>query len=233
MNTKQDRTSPFGLKIWMTKPEMDKICLDELRKSKKYLPEDPGPINIERFLESYLGVTVDYQDLGEGFLGCAMFAESGKPIRVIVSGHLESDEKPTQRRLRSTLAHEAGHCIFHPALFMSGNPQSDLFDQDVNMKQGKILCRDNSVGTGKQFDGRWWEYQANRAIGGFLLPRPLLDKALEDLLDYSPITETKSLSSSTFDSAVDLVAETFDVNPVVASYRLSELYKSDGNQITF
>lgn len=233
MNIKQDRTSPFGLKIWMTKPEMDKICLDELKKSNKYLPDEPGPINIERFLESYLKVTVDYQDLGEGFLGCAMFAESGKPLRVIVSGTLESDHEPTERRLRSTLAHEAGHCIFHPQLFMSGNPQSDLFDQDVNMKQGKILCREGAVGSGGQFDGRWWEYQANRAIGGFLLPKPLLEKALEDLLVSSTITGTKSLSPESFRTAVELVAEIFDVNPVVARYRISEIYENNSDQITF
>jgi hypothetical protein len=212
---------------------MDKICLDELRKSKKYLPEEPGPINIERFLESYLGVTIDYQDLGKGILGCAMFAETGKPVRVIVSASLESDEKPTERRLRSTLAHEAGHCIFHPQLFMSGNPQSDLFDQDVNLKQRKILCRDRSVGTGSQFDGRWWEYQANRAIGGFLLPRPLIEKALSDLLNSSAITGIKSLPAESIGAAVELLAQVFDVNQVVARYRLSEIYMSDEDQMSF
>jgi len=234
MKIRKDPASPYGIRIYMEKDEMDDICLNELHKSKRYLPKEPGPINIERFLEGYLEVKIEYQDLEEGYLGCTRFTRLGKPDKVIVSNRLLENYKSTERRLRSTLAHEAGHCLFHPPLFIRDDTQTSLFPEEQSKDPLRILCRDTDIEAGERgYNGRWWEFQANRAIGGLLLPIPLLEKALGNALAVSPVSGAKSLPGADFDRAVKAISEKFDVNPIVAKYRLSELYKTETGQVAF
>jgi hypothetical protein len=84
---------------------------------------------------------------------------------------------PAERRINTTLAHEAGHCLLHGHLFAMEASPITLFGADAvaNSTGSKILCRDGQrVGF---YDGKWWEYQANQAIGALLLPRKLVRQA--------------------------------------------------------
>ncbi len=82
----------------------------------------------------------------------------------------------------------------------------------------------------RRFDGRWWEYQANCAIGGFLLPRNLFRKAVDPFLETTGGLGLKSLSQSSRSKAIRDLAEVFDVNPKVVEIRLELLFPPSGSQ---
>jgi len=227
-------SNQFGQNLYFTKTQIDRMCSDELKKSGFY-PDEPAPVNIERFVEKHYG-KVDYLDLGEGYLGCTEFSKRGQVLRVIISSALDSDDTVTLRRLRTTLAHEAGHCMMHPVLFIEDGLQSTFKNENSEMfRQRKILCRDDDIGStnksSKTWDGRWWEYQANRAIGGFLLPKQLVIKALEGLTIKQGITESRTLSDGNRSKATHTVSETFNVNPIVAEIRIGEIYPANETQM--
>ena len=104
--------------------------------------------------------------------------------------------------------------------------EQSLFGDFTDPKAPKVLCRDVTGTTVLRpgYDGRWWEYQANRAIGAFLLPRPLVYIAIESLVVKRGALGTSVLESDRRGEAIALLTETFDVNPIVAKIRLEDVY---------
>jgi len=86
---------------------------------------------------------------------------------------------------------------------------------------------------GRSYDGRWWEYQANRMIGSLLLPSPLVSLALEELCEKTPVTQQLRIPESRRLRAQALVADLFQVNPIVAEIRLQELFLRETRQQEF
>lgn len=206
------------------------MCLAELRATQ-LLPAEPSPIRIERFIEKRFKVSVSYEDLPAGVLGYSRFGKEGLEA-VVVSRALSDDPSPVaERRVLSTLAHEAGHALLHAHLFALGNPQPGLFGEGVSGP--KIMCRDEadpSQAESARYTGKWWEYQANQAIGGLLLPSALVRKALEPLLTAG--AAFPGLPDTARSSAASLLAGTFAVNPVVARIRLDSIFPRQGAQLT-
>src|SRR5246500_3192287 len=140
------------------------------------LPSNPAPIRIERFVEKEFKTALRYEDLGPDNLGCTIFNSLGTVEAILVALSLEEQNTtPARRRVRSTVAHEAGHGLLHGSLFVGDN------FPDRGKNQRRILCRseDILVETESSFRGRWWEFQANQAIGSLLLPRPLMHAFLD------------------------------------------------------
>lgn len=219
--------------------EIDEMCLEALRAAG-CLPTEPSAIRIDRFVEKHFTRNVGYEDLPDGYLGYTIFEKSGKVEMVRVSSKLEEEGSVSQeRRLRSTWAHEAGHCLLHPMLFMEDPSQGTFHLQSAKSPQDRrILCRNGDVlpvsaGSQKRYDGRWWEWQANRAIGGFLLPKPLAIQALEPFLTRSLVTNSGQLPAANRDKAERALADVFQVNPVVVRIRLAEMFPDQRGQIEF
>lgn len=212
----------FDLRVFYGHDEMEDICLQAL-VSVELLPENPAPVRIDRFIKKKFEVDAEYLDLPDGTLGFTKFGPSGVE-RIVVAKTLDLDGSITaSRRVNTTLAHEAGHGLFHSHLF---NFQPRLFEADADER--KVLCRDElrQMLTGSmKYDGEWWEYQANFAIGALLLPRELVKKCVESHVSgsdsYRFYIDDKNLRDATA-----LVAETFDVNPAVARIRLKEIFPS-------
>jgi hypothetical protein len=207
--------------------EIDEICLEAL-KIQSLLPSRPAPIRIERFVEKQFKTPLIYEDLGPEYLGCTIFNSSGAVEAILISRSLEEQNTmPARRRVRSTVAHEAGHGLLHGSLFMESN-SADLLNGTVGKNHRRILCRseDILVDTQRSYAGRWWEFQANQAIGSLLLPRLLMNA----FLDQSGITpasvESRILTSAERDLFVKKAAVIFDVNPVVVRIRLDSLFCS-------
>jgi hypothetical protein len=104
-----------------------------------------------------------------------------------------------------------------------------LFEGDSDVAASRILCRDGSVADAQQagrrvYRGRWWEFQANQAMGALLLPRKLVEQCLEGVIQLAGALGRPLLPGARRHEAVALVASVFDVNPVVARIRLGELY---------
>ena len=226
MKEYRTREGPYPLRLQYEVSEIDDICRDALQKAN-LLPGEPGPVKIDLFLERYFQVVVDYSDLGDGVMGSAIFNSKGAVTGFLISSKIEEEGNAVaERRVRSTLAHEGGHGLLHPKLFMEEST-GNLFSSPGSGTPAKarFLCRTSDirpVDAKLSYSGKWWEWQANRAIGGLLLPRQLVRKSLSSLIEESEFGP--SLADSKRSAAERHVAETFDVNPVVARIRLAEMF---------
>lgn len=231
---------PFGIELRFDRSEIDQMCVDELEKAGAF-PAVPGPVNIESFIGKHFCKDYRYEDLPEGVLGVTAFKANGGIKFVGVSNKLDDDSPSADHRIRSTWAHEAGHCMLHPILFM----RDPAIRTQAFWEQGtenvtsdrRFLCRDqdfNVQGANCGYDGRWWEWQANRCIGGFLLPKYLVIKALEVLLRPSRVTKTPELPEENRRQAESLVSQMFNVSKAVSRIRLAEFFPSGSSaQLTF
>ncbi len=223
MRTVSTRHGPFAERPHYKISEIERICTHAL-KSTGLLPNSPEPVRIDRFVEKYFKVSPCYEPLPDGVLGYTEFGCDGVKAITVTTALDEEGGRVSERRIRTTLAHEGGHGLLHMHLFALGEKPRSLFEDDSDRPE--ILCRDvqgESKGSGK-YDGRWWEYQANRAIGGLLLPRRLVGKAVEPFCEPQGGLGLPAISETKREVAVRELAETFDVNPVVARIRLEELF---------
>lgn len=222
----------FGQRLVFDEAEFDAIALQELRAAK-HLPAAPGPVCIDRFIEHRFGLTIDYQDLGPDALGAILFTSDGAVRAIMVSDRLAVDS--AERLFRSTLAHEAGHGLLHGSLFIHDEGQRGLKFENADLSQRRILCRTADVQSGPRsgYDGRWWEYQANRMIGSLLLRQPLVTQALASKLARTAVTGSPVLPEHCRQQAQLEVADLFAVNLIVAGYRLEELFPKNFGQQEF
>jgi hypothetical protein len=221
----------FAERPFYSLDEIDRICAEELVGANLY-PIEPSPIRIERFIEKRFGVTPDYDDLDPGILGFTRFGPKGVEAIIVSRSLAEEATVVAERRVNTTLAHEAGHGLLHGYLFALGHTAS-LFGNEADPT--RILCRDGEVAgttSRRDYDGRWWEYQANRAIGGLLLPQRLVAVCLTDLVTEQGVGGSV-LPGDRRDEAGRRLAEVFAVNPVVARIRIDHLYPAgDELQLT-
>jgi len=216
----------FGQEIYFEKGEIEQICEDELRNAQM-LPSSPEPIRIERFIEKHFGCRFVYEDIADGVLGCTAFKSNGAIEFVAVSPSLDDGTESGRRRSRSTAAHEAGHCILHPLLFMGDFKQLEFASlSNLDFQKRRIMCRSQDFNANERhgYDGRWWEVQANKAIGGFLLPRKLVAIRIAPFLRKVGKLGLDALPTDARFAAEKDIAQAFDVNVIVARIRLSQLY---------
>lgn len=226
MKTLRVSLGPFPERPFYSEEEIERTCEREL-SSVGLLPKCPAPVRIDRFIEKRFKVVPKYEYLDAGVLGYTVFGARGVED-IVISRHLSEDEDlVAQRRLVTTLAHEAGHGIFHGHLFVLAQSTGSLFGDDHATDPARVLCRDNNVqpeASHKKYDGRWWEYQANRAIGALLIPRPLVRPSVHDLVKRKGSLQMEILEPTARKEAVERISAIFEVNPVVARIRLYDLF---------
>jgi hypothetical protein len=116
MKTIRSKSGPFSERPHFQPSEIDRICVDELRKARLY-PGSPQAIRVDRFVEKRFGVAPEYEELPAGVLGYTRFSKSGVEA-IIISAALDAEKgRVAERRVRTTLAHEAGHGLLHAYLF--------------------------------------------------------------------------------------------------------------------
>jgi hypothetical protein len=202
------RLGPFSERPHFKFGEIEEICTDALKQVGLY-PSVPQPIRIDRFVEKRFGRPPDYQDLPDGVLGYTKFGAKGVELIIVSTALDQGGGMATERRLRSTLAHEGGHGLLHAHLFHLGEKPPSMFEE-THDKTPHILCRDmpDATPAARGYDGRWWEFQANKAIGGLLLPRPLVEIALEKfyvnvgLLGHRALPPEKRETASPFNKVL-------------------------------
>jgi hypothetical protein len=233
MKTLRSGSGPFRERPFFKTGEIDRMCVEELRKVGLY-PKTPSAIRIDRFLEKRLGVVPEYDDLAEGVLGYTKFGSKGVESIVIARALDDEGTEVSERRIRTTMAHEAGHGLLHAYLFAMDGQVGSLFGNETGA-DCRILCRDvqGHIRNSRSYDGRWWEYQANQAIGGLLVPRSLAQVALAPFLVSSGSLGGSTLDVALAEAAAQSLAEIFEVNPAVARIRINELYlRETGGQLT-
>lgn len=233
METSRARTGPFLDQYYYDHEEFESIAADALRGAS-LLPSSPEPIRIDRFIEKGFAIVPRYENLPVGLLGFTRFGPQGAEEIVISEQLSEGGGRPAERRINSTLAHEAGHILLHGSLFtlqLRAGTVS-LMEVDLDAANQTVLCRDDNANV-RRYDGRWWEYQANQMIGALLLPRSLVIQATDPLITFRGQLGVGILERDRREEAVQRLAETFDVNPVVARIRVEQVYpESQGRQLT-
>lgn len=210
------KTGPVKQRPVFELHEIENTCVVELRKAD-LLPTTPSPVRIDRFIEKRFGINEIYEDIGSSILGYTVFGPRGVEAIFVSKTLDEEGTTSAARRVRSTLAHEAGHGLLHAHLFAGGKP-CELISEG-GKTEPKILCRDPAGG----YDGRWWEFQANKAIGALLMPMHLVEQALRPLFGTGLlISMPDTLDTTLREQAKHLLSDTFDVNPVVAELRLQD-----------
>ncbi|MDL2324612.1 ImmA/IrrE family metallo-endopeptidase [Ruminococcaceae bacterium OttesenSCG-928-A16] len=181
----------------VTKEELDSIGE---RLVQDFCPQaliDPQPIDIDRFVTSYLGLKLDYQYLSHCgvYLGMTVFNDTDRvPVycpqkkraeyisvkagTVIIDSHLLSEKN--EGRYRYTMGHEGGHGFMHYEFFEHNPNQLSLLQPD---SAPMIQCRvDNSREKGKPptmwNDHDRMEWQANRLSSVILMPASMVRKVV-------------------------------------------------------
>ncbi len=229
MRTRRDPASPWGQTIWFESHEFD-LIMDESRQRADVPHFTAGRgVDVEAVLERAHNIVPDYIPLPEGILGKTHFHGDGR-CEVFISRELSEaaeHDDVARRRFRSTLAHECAHVVMHTQLYLVDTATQSLFG-DPPPDEPKIMCRGDSLwrfrDSGSGYDGKWWEYQANRGMASLLLPKRETLDAVRSLLDDRGFT-------SLLDAAGDRMLETivreimrmFDVSMQVVNHRLQEL----------
>lgn len=235
---------PFTKKVFIPEARIEQVCSHVL-VAMGLMPEEPSPIRIDRFIEKHFGIDIEYGDLhsrfGSGVMGACRFDRDGEVSEVIVEVTLEADESKTgQRRVRSTMAHEAGHGLFHGSLF------AEKFQVEEELKRNGLVPVDNPIGiTRDGFACRglgdrqsnvdrydWWEVQANKAMSSLLLPRQLVDPyvRLVAATAYPPLPWGGRGIIPTLTEVAGAVADKFNVSISMAQYRIEKLYDQISTQ---
>ena len=158
---------------------------------------DPRPVDIEKFMEFYLGLTPEYNFLTHCglILGRMVFNDTNK-LAVYVPEEKRADyisakrgtvvlnntllEDKNEVCLRSTMGHECGHWIYHKEFFTVDPYQMTLFDISY---QAATACREADIFGGRKrliTDHDWLEHQAKMFSACILMPRSAFMKYLMD-----------------------------------------------------
>lgn len=180
----------------------------QLAEYKPQLLKEPGRIDALRFLEAYLGVNVDFQDIyypeGSNSIAGAtvfnrervrVFDRERKCIRAIEvpANTVLIDNKTMEigkdAFARFTQLHEGGHACIHPSVFRKDPSQLTLFDADELEPSSMVCCRENVLNftapkkSIRDFTAHdWREHHANTYAAAVAMPRPTFVPMAEKLI---------------------------------------------------
>jgi hypothetical protein len=165
-------------------------------------------------------------------LGFTEFGSRGVEAIHIAEPPVGERTASAERRMNSTLAHEAGHGLMHAHLFALNLDNRALFASDPDVTKTRMLCRDGEPSAParpqRKYDGRWWELQANRAIGAFLMPKELFFAFIEPFLERGGMLRVPTLPATGRAGATRAGAEVFDVNPAAVKVRVDFFFPEEG-----
>ena len=233
MNAGNNGAGPFCRRLYLHTNLIERVCCDSLA-SAGLLPECPAPVRIDRFIYQHFGFEEEYESLPGEIMGCAKFTRSGLR-RIIINRNLAEQEDTVSRlRVRSTLAHEAGHGLFHTDLFvekLERDLTTQLFDEGTGVFDSVaaegFMCRaEAGIDNVPRFE--WWEHQANLAMASLLLPLHLVVEAARTLLPQV-LSGVGSFELRVASAERDLAA-LFNVSRRMVSIRLGKWWSEQARQ---
>lgn len=229
------RTKRDGVPI-LSRKEIETIAegyIDDFQRSALYNPET---IDIDSFIECYLGMTPDYQYLSHNgiYLGMTVFNDTDKvPVynpstneadyisararTVIIDRRLVEDQRQ-EHRCRFTQAHEGGHDVFHTPVFYRDPRQLCFLEED---RSPVIQCRVDAGRNPRKTDPRLWtdkermEWQANAFASCLMMPRPATRKIFEG--------NACSNRSMQIVATIGQMVDIFNMSQEAVVYRLKDL----------
>ena len=192
------RTKQNELPI-LKREEIDDIAEQFLMDFQPEALRNPMEVDVDGFLERYLGATPDYQYLSHNmiYLGMTVFQDtnsipvydprtnraeyfSAKANTVIFDTRLV-EEANQEHRYRFTAGHECGHLVFHTPYF----DRLALIRRLWGVKNEMVMqCLRMDLPSSKKrelkTDNDWMEWQANQFSGSFLMPKTAVLSVLDD-----------------------------------------------------
>ncbi|OCA97846.1 ImmA/IrrE family metallo-endopeptidase [Clostridium beijerinckii] len=236
------RTKPNGVPI-LSKNEIDIIaerCLME------FCPEAlvaPKPIDEDRFLTEYLGLTQDFQYLTHCglYLGMIVFEDSNKiPIfdectnraeyisvkkgTVIIDNTLLEENQ--EHRYRFTAIHEGGHWVLHRLKYCK---KTTKITNNNFCGTSSFKCRANNIDFKYKPLELWndddtMEWQANYFSSAILMPRSIMVKLCKDKRVIDELTCQSYWNLHLYNKLlIKKISEIFNVSKKAAEVRLNNL----------
>ena len=231
--------------------EIDELAEMLLQDYKPQLLREPSQINYLAFLESYLGATIEFQDIyykrEEGPIwGATAFNEEILPIfdqekqqttairvnsRTIIIDNSVMQEGKEGFALFTGL-HEGGHLWMHPGVYTLCRRQTGLFDDLGN--SSVVCCRrgqfERYVGKPTLKTGEdWREHQANYFASAVAMPKATFVPLCKDFLKSEGISDGRVVVGrdhqhdrlALFDLPC-LISQTYGVSHQAASIKLKK-----------
>ena len=192
------RTKQNELPI-LKREEIDDIAEQFLMDFQPEALRNPMEVDVDGFLERYLGATPDYQYLSHNmiYLGMTVFQDtnsipvydprnnraeyfSAKANTVIFDTRLV-EEANQEHRYRFTAGHECGHLVFHTPYF----ERLALIRSLWGVKNEMVMqCLRMDLPSSKKrelkTDNDWMEWHANQFSGSFLMPKTAVLSVRDD-----------------------------------------------------
>lgn len=227
-----------------------------LSKYDPTLLTDPRPLDVEDFVERFLGFNLHYENLSNNGCIWGMMVFNNRRILVydpdnngiayhpvdantiLIDNTLLAEDK--EAIFRSTVAHEAGHGLYHPQIFREDDYQLSLFPMNNEEKVAVTCCRQidiTGVGNGRRelkTDHDWIEHHAKYFSAALLMNKKAMsivcgDERMRNQLIQFGLYGEELLARE--------VASTFNVSPASARIRISELglslFREDAQQTIF
>lgn len=195
---------------------------------------DPHPLDIERFVERYLKMPIEFMYLSHCgvYMGTTVFQTTDRlPVyipeenraeyvhvdagTVVIDGSLDAAEH--EHCFRFTLGHEGGHGIFHPSYFLNtiGSTERDDTGIYVRCRSDFKASRKGLSGFRSLTDAERAEHQANRFSAAVLMPKSAVKLSLA--------AKPNNGSEQWILDAMNQISNTFNVSKEAAFYRLKDL----------
>jgi Zn-dependent peptidase ImmA (M78 family) len=203
---------------YKSEDEIDTECECLLRQflALPLLTPTPLPITTDLLtvmIEEHAQQLDLYADLRENIEGLTTISSTTRPT-VRINRQLSANPARVNR-LRSTLAHELYHVVFHAPYYQEQCKQGDLFTNSAP----QITCSRDTILRPKKVD--WREWQAAYGAGALLMPRTALRKMIlahSDAFGLPPYTE----ASQGAEAIITLIATNFAVSREAAAVRLRQ-----------
>lgn len=218
----------------LSKRDISKIGEEFVKDFQPEAITRPQPVDVEAFLELYLGMNIDYQYLSHNgvYLGMTVFNDTDKVIifsdetqraeylrakagTVIIDRRLLAEQQ--KHRLRFTFGHECGHGIFHAQYFQANARRIQGRYHYVPIVQCRTDTMSRRASVTRWTDKDWMEWQANCFASALLMPA----SAVKLVADQSSGDCRRSVLARF--ELVKNVREVFDVSKDAAVYRLKDL----------
>ena len=222
-------TKPNGIPLLSNRDiELDAVAI--LKDFSPDLLKIPGPVDIERFVESYLDLNLDFNWLtnNQSILGRMVFENTMIPVYDPSKEHAEdypvgantiiidNSLVDIEVLLRSTLAHECGHAIYHRYYYSQKTavPAAACTARDIHTKYAaRQLTTDHD----------WLEHHARYFSAAILMPYPavrFVRREYAEHLGHWYKKETKLYNHL----MAHQVASVFKVSVAAAKIRLHQLH---------
>jgi Zn-dependent peptidase ImmA (M78 family) len=213
-----DPVSGLPWRPYKSEDEIDVECEAILREFLDVPPGTaiPPPLSTDlltTMIEEYAERLDLYADMRAEVEGFTIISATARPF-VRINRRLSTASHRTNR-LRSTLAHEFYHLVFHAPYYQEQFRQGQLF----NYAKEQFACTRSTILNPQRVD--WREWQAAYGAGALLMPRTALQQAIRehsDMHGFPPYTG----QSQKAHALVELVACRFKVSREAAEVRLRQ-----------